>query len=288
MLVRSIIIMGCSLVVMTLTTWLVVSGFYNRLLQLVTHNIKALRLGQVDRLQLTDRPLEIAEINNEFIQLYDALVRARSDLNVVNHNIKGMISFHTEKFRRDIRFLKQKINTDSMTGLSNRGHLDAQLPVFYEHACKNNLDLACLMVDIDNFKIVNDTLGHAVGDQVVYFVSELLQGCVRDCDFVARYGGDEFAILLLDCSSSEAAIIAERICRMFAGESLRFAPQIGPGMKLPNRSEPKTSLTKPPSLSIGLATINAHHPVNAGHLLKLADASLYEAKHAGRNCVKVG
>jgi diguanylate cyclase (GGDEF)-like protein len=274
-------ILTFSLTGAALTTWVIVHASFMNPLQRVIHNIKVLRLGQVDRLKLTDSSLEMAEINREFIQLYDALVRTRSNLNIVNHNVKDMISFHTEQFRRDIRLLKQKINVDSLTGLSNRGHLDAQLPVFYDHAQKSDLDLACLMIDIDHFKSVNDALGHATGDELIYFVGELLQGSVRDCDFVARYGGDEFAILMLDTSGADAMVVAERIRQMFAHETQRFVPT------LPSLHEQQSHLLCP-KLSIGLSTLKNSAPLNPGHLLQLADDSLYQAKRSGRNCVKAG
>ncbi len=282
-IVKCMIILAFTLTTTVLVTWGLVHASFINPLRRVIHNIKVLRLGQVDRLKLSDTTVEMAEINREFIQLYDALVRARSNLDVINHNVKGMISFHTEKFRRDIRLLKQKINVDSLTGLSNRGHLDTQLPFFYDYALKNDLDLTCLMIDIDHFKSVNDTLGHKTGDELIYFVGELLQASVRETDFVARYGGDEFAILMLGSSSAEAIVVANRIRQLFSREALRFVPALPPR----DQRRPQ-QLSIEPHLSIGLASLQGSSPVGPTHLLQLADDSLYQAKRAGRNCVKAG
>jgi diguanylate cyclase len=118
------------------------------------------------------------------------------------------------------------------------------------------------MVDIDRFKAINDTFGHAVGDQVIQDVAKVLKKAMRSCDFIARYGGEEFVALLPETDLKEARIIAERI--RFGVEEL-----------------------KPPG---GVERVSVSVGVAIGldeRLVERADQALYEAKRNGRNRVEV-
>jgi hemerythrin len=230
-------------------------------------------------------PDEFDEFVSEINHLYDAIKLAQTDITDLNRIMETRITKHTEKFQKDIRVLRHKSNTDTLTGLANRGHLNQRIVEMFSEAIDHDLDLACVMIDIDYFKAINDTLGHDAGDQVIHFLSKLLQAAIRHVDFVGRFGGDEFILLFHNCSKDNAVDIAERIRLHFGRESHRFI--------VPEQSQPeKTSHThkksglQPPQLSIGIATVKHGDPVNAEHLLKMADEALYQAKKSGRNRVK--
>jgi diguanylate cyclase len=158
---------------------------------------------------------------------------------------------------------------DALTGLHNRRAFDEALDRESDPAVRADTPLALLALDIDHFKSVNDSLGHAAGDAVLRAVADAVKATVRQCDLVARTGGEEFAVLLPGATADAAAGVAERIRRRV--ESLRLVNDAG-------RPMDRTF-----SVSVGVATLG---PGEAGtSLLGRADARLYVAKRTGRNRV---
>ncbi len=159
---------------------------------------------------------------------------------------------------------------DPLTGLHNRRYFDARLIEEIGQARRTGRPLACLFLDIDHFKQVNDTHGHGVGDRVLQIVANTLKSQMRLNDVLARMGGEEFAVLLADTDQATAMDIAERI-RLAVAHGTRDA------------------LPFPVTLSIGCSTLAGEAtstPEAAGaRLLEEADTALYQAKQAGRNRV---
>ena len=153
--------------------------------------------------------------------------------------------------------------TDDLTGLYTRRHFDTCSAVELGRAEEKSADLALLMVDLDDFKAINDSHGHSVGDRVLRTGAWAIRDAVRDTDLVFRYGGDEFTILLPDTAAEEATVVAERVRRAVEGEGI---------------GEADSSVT----VSIGVAAYPAHATVLMD-LLLAADEALYAAKHAGKN-----
>lgn len=155
---------------------------------------------------------------------------------------------------------------DSLTKLANRMLFSEVLHQCCENAANSGFALLCL--DLDNFKMINDSLGHATGDAVLVAVAERLRGCIRDFDIAARLGGDEFAILVMTSDENEAQAIANRIIERimrpfhFDGQAL----QIG--------------------VSIGIANAPRDGD-NPTALMKSADLALYRAKSDGRGIVRI-
>ena len=158
--------------------------------------------------------------------------------------------------------LKDLTFRDSMTGLFNNAYIFDFIQKTLDKLENRTGTLAVLMLDLDHFKLVNDTYGHAVGDRVLKKASETMLACTRDTDMVGRYGGEEFIIVLTDTRDDRAHMIAQRIRREI--EMLQFEE----GFSV--------------SCSIGLALYNGEAGVD---LIEKADSFMYEAKRQGRNRV---
>jgi diguanylate cyclase (GGDEF)-like protein len=171
-----------------------------------------------------------------------------------------------DTLRDETRELHQRVDTDPLTQLASRDHALAVLRKALGKAHAARLPLFLAMADLDLFKIVNDTHGHLVGDSVLRGVAARIQSAVRDVDTVGRYGGEEFVIILDRTSAATARKIAERVRRRVAAEPI-------------NVSGREFRMT----LSLGLARARAGDTIES--LIARADAALYRAKEAGRNCV---
>jgi diguanylate cyclase (GGDEF)-like protein/PAS domain S-box-containing protein len=165
--------------------------------------------------------------------------------------------------------VQQLAVTDSLTGLNNRRHLFVLAEHEFERAQRYANPLAIMMLDLDFFKRVNDTYGHAIGDHVLCMVAERCAGNLREVDILGRYGGEEFVVLLPETNLASASIVAERLCRLIGDEPIKT--EKGP-----------VSVT----VSLGVAPLDdACESFDA--LLERADQALYAAKENGRNQVAV-
>jgi diguanylate cyclase (GGDEF)-like protein/PAS domain S-box-containing protein len=154
---------------------------------------------------------------------------------------------------------------DQLTGLPNRAALDTYLPRVLAQANRQNTQVAVAFLDLDRFKVINDTLGHSVGDQLLRQVARRLAHCLRQEDLLVRWGGDEFVLVLSRLTAIESVVsTCDRIL-----ESLQ-----------PNFSVEDHTL--PMSVSLGIALF-PQHGSDPAILLRHADRALYKAKHNGRN-----
>ena len=164
--------------------------------------------------------------------------------------------------------------TDGLTGVQNRRYFEHRCPVEVSQARRHQQPLACMFLDIDKFKRINDAHGHQTGDEVLRSIAKVIQGQLRASDTIARYGGEEFVVLLPQTPGHYALEIAERIRLAVAGQA--FA----------NCKGEKISAT----ISIGLAMMPHHDNVKdiatqVENLVASADKAVYQAKHNGRNQV---
>jgi two-component system cell cycle response regulator len=159
---------------------------------------------------------------------------------------------------------------DGLTGVYNRKALDERLASEWAFAVRHVASLAIVMLDIDHFKATNDHHGHVVGDAVLKEVASRLVRGIRVEDVVGRYGGEEFVVIARDTSLARAAQLAERLRGTIAAEPIRVG-----------------ALAIPVTASFGVASIACcgEEKKDARRLLEIADARLYAAKRAGRNCV---
>ena len=153
---------------------------------------------------------------------------------------------------------------DTLSGLGNRSALEQALATEAARAQRFGLPFTMLVVDIDHFKTVNDTLGHSAGDGVIRAVAAELAGCLRPYDQAFRFGGEEFVVLLGQTGLAKGMEIAERIRRRIAA---RCRPASDPGRKI--------------TVSLGVAGFDAAETQE--HLFNRADRALYRAKEEGRN-----
>ena len=159
--------------------------------------------------------------------------------------------------------------TDSLTGLHNRRYFSTHLEALFQRTAEGGKPLAVLMIDIDHFKLVNDTYGHAVGDEVLSDVAQNIARNVRAFDLVARYGGEEFVVVMPDTAAAVAVAVADRLRERIAKQPVVVAD-----------SAAAIEVT----VSIGISHARGKKDLPK-ELLKRADRALYQAKEAGRNRV---
>lgn len=160
--------------------------------------------------------------------------------------------------------IRELMQTDPLTGVGNRRRLDETLAAEVERSQRHERLLCLLMVDVDHFKDVNDHHGHAMGDEVLKRLAMLLRECCRQSDLVARFGGEEFVVLLPDTSLESAVACAERIRQQL--ESQPLVGQVG-------------RVTA--SFGVAMRAVDE----DGGALLRRADQALYRSKKEGRNRV---
>jgi diguanylate cyclase (GGDEF)-like protein len=158
--------------------------------------------------------------------------------------------------------------TDFLTGLSNRRHLMDVLDAEFSRACRYGSMLSFVLADLDYFKRTNDVFGHQVGDRCLQLVASTLEAQLRKSDHAARFGGEEFAVVLPETDAQGAAVVAERFRAAVASASLLIE-----GKKVPI------------TVSVGVSTYPGAKVHCVHDLIKLADHALYAAKDAGRNRV---
>lgn len=189
---------------------------------------------------------------------------------VVRSGVAAIQRAHAiETTRADNHRLEALAQTDPLTQLVNRRALTIRLVTEMERVRRYNAPLALLLLDLDHFKLINDTYGHLVGDDVLFGVAALLQRAVRTVDTVARYGGEEFVIVLPETGKQGALSFAERLRDRLA--SHRFAIAGGKEIHITG--------------SIGVAIYPSHGLESVEDLVRAADSALYRAKGGGRNLV---
>ncbi len=175
-----------------------------------------------------------------------------------------------DKLWENFHLSMQLATTDAVTGLYNRHYLTSHMDTRMDAAQRQGKDLSILMMDIDHFKNVNDTFGHAVGDQVLKEFAARVGRNIRGVDLAARYGGEEFVVMMPETPADWALMIGNRLREEIASKPFDF-----------DLSEGEINVT----VSIGVAT--SKDGQTSAQLLEEADKALYEAKASGRNKVVV-
>jgi diguanylate cyclase (GGDEF)-like protein len=187
------------------------------------------------------------------------------------HELAGTLSFAAAIALKNSELVEQlhsAATTDELTGLYNRRALEDRLSAEISRSLRHQLHTSILMIDLDRFKIINDTMGHAAGDRLLVLVGGILRQQCRALDVVGRLGGDEFLVILPMTTPDEARIYVKRVEESMAALSASH-PEFGNS-----------------TLSIGIAE-SPRHGTTVSSLLAAADNALYRAKRGGRNAVEV-
>jgi len=209
--------------------------------------VEALRLGAHDYLRKPPEPTELLARVGAALRvsaLQDELRRRAAELDVVSR-------------------------TDHLTGLHNRRHVEEHLRAAEAAARRHGHQLSVLVVDVDHFKAVNDSVGHAAGDAVLREVATRLRTCLRVDDVLGRWGGEEFLVLAAHTGPTDARRLGERLCAAVRHEPVKLA---------------QSAVAVAVTVSVGGAALGTG---GCAELLALADGNLYAAKDAGRDCVRV-
>ncbi|MFK7959462.1 MAG: GGDEF domain-containing protein [Phycisphaerales bacterium] len=199
-----------------------------------------------------------ARVHAENAQLHGDLTRSLVELELKNQELE-----------RAIEQLELAARTDELTGLANRRWLNITLAGAWAEATRHDLPLGFIMIDLDGFKRLNDVAGHQRGDEILRLVGKVTAANCRAVDVAARYGGDEFSILLPHTRPDEVILVARRILAAFR-ETATHLPADEP----------------PVAMSIGIGHVDASRPINADELVRHADEAMYAAKAgSGGDCV---
>jgi len=214
--------------------------------------------GRFERIEELRKSIESSKRKDELYELKVAILK-------MVENLTGLI----EKTKREKSLYETMALTDPLTGLYNRRMFMELAKKELSRAQRYGEPLSLVLLDIDHFKKINDTYGHDAGDLAIRHVAEILRKNLRSADVVARWGGEEFVILLPKTELEEAVKVAEKLRRLVEGDLL----------KLPDGKTVRLTF------SAGVSTFREGESLD--QLLKEADEALYEAKRKGRNRVEV-
>ena len=196
-----------------------------------------------------------------------------TELEKKNQELERMLRL-LDASRGEVRRQNEKLQIlatrDTLTSCLNRRSFFERLEAEVKNACVDALPLTCVMADIDHFKSINDTYGHAMGDKIIREIADALRMGLRSVDLLGRYGGEEFCIVLPGVDAGKSMEIAERLRSLVAATFSRSRSDL---------------LDRPVTMSFGVSTLD-NGTTDPAQLVDQADKALYEAKNSGRNCVR--
>jgi len=263
-------IFGITLLLLTLLVILLKREF--RFLQELTRNVLQYdpKINNFTLIKST-RSDEVGIIHNAIITMVEKIQSYADTLDRTNHILELRVQERTKELAEANRKLREETLTDPLTGLSNRRAFESHFKDISQLAQRNGVEVSVVMCDIDYFKNINDTFGHAAGDDILREFGDIMKNSIKkSTDFIARYGGEEFVIVLYDTDMNDAIQVCTRIQNNI--KSLHgFESQWGKIGTI--------------TMSFGVASMAPSAESNYENLIISADLALYRAKHEGRNCI---
>jgi diguanylate cyclase len=229
-----------------------------------SHNTELVAVG---------KQIEDLALSGELEDVQQALLRTVGAVLEANHRLEEDLhytSYRVEEQAEEIDRTRAEARTDALSGVANRKAFDEKLQYLTTNWKRTGEPFALVIADVDHFKWINDTHGHPAGDRVVQHVGNFLKSSLRNGDFVARYGGDEFAILLPQTDLEIAAKLAERLRVAITRNNF----DVGVNGE-------RAAIT----FSMGVAA--SAPDTSAQEILRHADEAVYQSKRSGRNCLNV-
>jgi diguanylate cyclase (GGDEF)-like protein len=239
----------------------------------VLNAIRDLAAGSTPKPLAAGRRGEIGYLSVAFNDMACRLLASRKALLDANYSLEQRVEERTSELRQAAAKLDKMASTDDLTGLFNRRYFSEQSQMLFSEAIRRDSDLVCMMIDLDNFKSVNDTLGHKKGDELLCLAAEVMRSACRADDVVARLGGDEFIILMPMSDVAAVGKVAERLQEQFIART---------GTLLAG-----TDLPKMPSMSIGISSRKLSKAEAFEGIVSTGDVALYEAKGAGKRSIRI-
>ena len=216
----------------------------------------------IDELQNLSRGM--TALREPLVSLLHQLRTARGQIAELEREMRQRVANRTEALERKLGTLTAQAARDVLTGLLSRRAMEIELPAVVKTCRQKGVDLQLMMIDVDHFKILNDTLGHQAGDELLKQIGQVMRSSLRDGDLAFRYGGDEFVILMPKADTTAAVALADRLSHLVDGLTRH-----------------QRGLVKRPKLSIGrCALTDLSQSATPEQLLATADQRLYAIKHA--------
>jgi diguanylate cyclase len=227
-------------------------------------------LSSADRFKTITRLDDIRDMKRRLAVEVSSLEQVVETKKQRDEQAIAALSQRVELLQADLQKAEEQAARDPLTNIANRGGFDRAIGRMIAAARASHTPLTLAMIDVDRFKVINDTHGHQVGDRVLLCTADWLRSAIRHTDFGARYGGEEFAVILADAALHQAEERFQRVLHDIADRSYDY-----------DADDERRSVRF--TVSCGLAELTAHETAEA--LIGRADQALYEAKQKGRNRV---
>jgi len=210
---------------------------------------------------------------NDYITkpFHDMELKARVTTVLRERKLKESLAQKNAEYEMLVQKFERLAITDPVTGIYNRRRFDQALKNEFDRYKRYGTPFSCLLIDVDDFKQINDRLGHEMGDKVLNQVVRAIQSPLREVDILARYGGDEFAVLLIQQQSKDIQSVAARILQSVSGSSCDEVLKAGLIV----------------TISMGIASVQSAESDTAQKFIRRADDALYRAKRRGKNCIEL-
>lgn len=236
----------------------------------ITKHIRRITDGALDieEINIGNRRDELGQLGEAFNSMHDTIKRQIKELNAHREILEQEVKERTKDLEEANKKLELISKTDELTGLPNRREMNETIANEMGRSARTHKPFCFIFIDIDHFKNINDTYGHACGDIILKSVAQTIRGLLRKYDVFARYGGEEFLTLLPETDLEGARVVAERFRRQIEKMTVRYA-----------------DFTIKITITLGVAKFDER--LGADRSIQMADKALYQGKEGGRNRVIV-